>query len=70
MISKLSIRQWVIIILLLLTLVPFLGTKFISHMYDRYSSDSYESNQVGENNVQGWIEKSILLKPKLFAWLY
>ena len=67
MISKLSIRQWVIIILLLLTLVPFLGTKFISHMYDRYSSDSYENNRVKENNVQEWIEKSILLKPELWG---
>jgi signal transduction histidine kinase len=67
MISKLSIRQWVIIILLLLTLVPFLGTKFISNMYNRYSSDSYENNQVRENNVQEWIEKSILLKPELWG---
>ncbi|MCI0768212.1 HAMP domain-containing sensor histidine kinase [Bacillus sp. TL12] len=65
--SKLSIRQWVVITLLLLTLIPFLGTKFASNMYDRYFPVPHEDNQTSKNNIQEWLEQTILMKPELWS---
>ncbi|BFH59475.1 sensor histidine kinase [Paenibacillus azoreducens] len=66
--SKPSIRQWLIIILLLLTCIPFLGTKLAAHLYHQYAQPTQTQDPAlhGSINDQDWIEKAVLTKPELW----